>query len=781
MGIAEARQQFSAYGSGQLPEFELRGFIRRAVQQEPQLSYAIIEMTDAYRRANLIDDQLQSTIAADIDEVTRPTMSPTVVRTRGSGPLHGGWVSPAGAANSTDVGGSNWEMAEGLTEIGAPLYPGSILRDRFVLVEELGRGGMGVVYKAYDRSRGDVKERYVAIKVLNEEFKRHPLAVRSLQREARKAQKLAHPNIVGVHDFDRDGGNVYMVMEYLSGRSLDQVLREDGQRGIPAGPAREIIKGLAAALSYAHEQDIVHCDFKPSNAFLLRDGKVKVLDFGIARAAPSVAEKGDTTLFDAGDLGAISPAYASIELLQREQPNVRDDVYSFACVSYELLTGCHPYQRLDAARAYQAGLQPRRLGKMSRRQWRALKRGLAFRRADRYPTIDSLARELTVGTNRTQVWLAAAAAGVVAAALAVGAYIKWGHTERAIDQQSTVVAPPAKSAPQGSAPQQDRSQQVTPAPAATAVRVTAPVSVPIPVPVPAPVRVTAPMSVPAPVPVSARVPATALPSQTGTSSTEVPGAASAARVPGGTETNRKSTGSGAAAAIGPMAETGSAAATATPPGTGSGTLAGPAAGSADVPTPGIEEKRAAVEILREQIERQADEGDVDGTATTARLLQHTTPGSSYVTHEIPRLLPLSYINLAKTQFADGKMIESLQTIQAGRHKYGASTELRDLQLRYVAIANIYDPLRFAVALNASDMKSRIEDLKQGEGTEYDTATRMLAQTLADRIADQRAAQRDSVADRLLEAGKQIFPSYEDVLSHGKAGALPDAPIEISDP
>ena len=718
MGIAEARQQFSAYGSGQLPEFELRGFIRRAVQQEPQLSYAIIEMTDAYRRANVIGDELHSTITADIDAVTRPMMGATIIRKRGTEPLQGAWVPPVSAANSTDVGvtpgstgNSDWDMSEWLTEVGVQLYPGSILRDRFVLVEELGRGGMGVVYKAYDRSRGDVKDRYVAIKVLNEEFKRHPLAVRSLQREARKAQRLAHPNIVGVHDFDRDGGNVYMVMEYLSGRSLDQVLKEDGQRGIPLGPAREIIKGLAAALSYAHEQDIVHCDFKPGNAFLLRDGKVKVLDFGIARAAPSVAEKGDTTLFDAGDLGAISPAYASLEMLQREQPDVRDDVYSFACVSYELLTGCHPYQRLDAVRAYQAGLEPRRLGKMSRREWRALKRGLAFRRGERSPTIESLARELAVDKSRTQVWVAAAAAGVVALALAVGAYLKWGHPapDRAAVQQPTVASQPVESPPA-----QEPSQAAAPAPA--------PAANAVPVPPPAP-------------------PASLAHRATATSTTEAPPAAAA---PG--------------AASGPAA-----------------------AGSGDAPTPAVEAKRAAVEILREQLERQADEGDTDGAATTARLLQRTTPGSPYVAHEVPRLLPLSYINLAKSQFAGGKMIESLQTIEAGRHKYGASTDLKDLHFRYVAVANIYDPLRFAVALNASDMKSRVEDLKPGEGTEYDTATRMLAQTLADRIADQRAAQRDGVADRLLEAGKQIFPGYEEVLSHGKAGALPDAPLEISDP
>src|SRR6185295_16981896 len=197
----------------------------------------------------------------------------------------GSFSLPTTGTGSTS--GSKWDVEGELAEVSTPLYPGSVIRDRFVLVEELGRGGMGVVYKAYDRSRGDVKDRYVAIKVLNEEFKRHPLAVKALQREARKAQRLAHPNIVGVHDFDRDCGNVFMVMEFLTGRSLEQVLREDGQGGIPLGPAMDIIKSLGAALSYAHEQDIVHCDFKPSNAFLNRDGKVKVLDFGIARAAPS--------------------------------------------------------------------------------------------------------------------------------------------------------------------------------------------------------------------------------------------------------------------------------------------------------------------------------------------------------------------------------------------------------------------------------------------------------------------------------------------------------------
>src|SRR5581483_3875908 len=316
MKISEAQQHFSAYGAGQLPEFELRSFIRSALRQEPQLSSAFVALADAYRRANLIDAQLQTTIKADIAEVTSPMGgTPTVLRVSSETPTaaatvlrlstaqqsHPGWIPDIRSANSTDVQntpaattgpplksgytnppapavtgsttGSMRDLGDALTNTATPLYRGSVLRDRFELVDELGRGGMGVVYRAYDRSRGDVKDRYVAIKVLSEEFKRHPLAVRALQREARKAQKLAHPNVVAVYDFDSDGGNVYMVMEYMVGRPLDQVLREDGQGGIPLGPAMQIIKGLAAALSFAHEHEIVHCDFKPSNAFLNTEGR----------------------------------------------------------------------------------------------------------------------------------------------------------------------------------------------------------------------------------------------------------------------------------------------------------------------------------------------------------------------------------------------------------------------------------------------------------------------------------------------------------------------------
>jgi hypothetical protein len=105
--------------------------------------------------------------------------------------------------------------------------------------------------------------------------------------------------------------------------------------------------------------------------------------------------------------------------------------------------------------------------------------------------------------------------------------------------------------------------------------------------------------------------------------------------------------------------------------------------------------------------------------------------------------------------------------------------LRDLEVRYVAAADIYDRLSGAVVLNVSDMKRALEELKATEGDEYDPVAQMLAQTLADRIADQRAANRTAVADKLAEAGKQIFPDYTGMLGRGRAGVLSSEPITVN--
>ncbi|MFZ1413880.1 MAG: serine/threonine-protein kinase, partial [Defluviicoccus sp.] len=262
---------------------------------------------------------------------------------------------------------------------------GSTIKGRFELIEELGEGGMSKVFKAFDRVRAEALDRqpYVAIKVLSQVLRQSPHSVMALQREAKKALSLAHPNIVRVYDFDRAGPNFYMTMEYLRGRSLDKVIRAPGFAGLPLERVLALIEPVAAALSHAHQTGIVHADLKPSNIFLTDDDQVKVIDFGIARAVEEPGADGERTVFDPSALGALTPRYASPEQCAGVAADQRDDVYALACVIYELLTGKHPFDGLSGLQAHLRHVQPARPPALEPRRWDALKRGLAFERAAR--------------------------------------------------------------------------------------------------------------------------------------------------------------------------------------------------------------------------------------------------------------------------------------------------------------------------------------------------------------------------------------------------------------
>lgn len=259
---------------------------------------------------------------------------------------------------------------------------GTVLRERFVLEDVIGYGGMSVVYRALDRRREEANDRqdHVAIKLLGGSFRDHPDAFVALQREARRAQTLAHPNIATVYDFDRHGDTPYLCMELLSGKTLDRLM----QTRMPMERVRTIVRGMADGLDYAHQRGIVHADLKPSNVFITDQGDVKLLDFGIARVISSPG--GEETTFDAGQLGALTPPYASCEMFEGRAADPRDDVYALACVSYELLTGTHPFDRLPAPDAREAQLTPDPVPELSREQNHALLEGLAFDRAKRTPS-----------------------------------------------------------------------------------------------------------------------------------------------------------------------------------------------------------------------------------------------------------------------------------------------------------------------------------------------------------------------------------------------------------
>ena len=274
------------------------------------------------------------------------------------------------------------------------LGPGVTLKERFVLLEKLGQGGMGVVFKAKDLLKVEAQDRdpYVAIKVLTDAFKKYSGSFIALQREASKAQRLAHPNIATVYDFDRDGNTVFMTMEYLQGKPLNQLIKEISKKPLKLDHALHIIEELCSGLDYAHEKFLIHSDFKPGNCFLLSDGHVKLLDFGIARASTQTAEEKENTMFDPAKLSAVTPAYATPEMFAGMNPDPRDDIYGLACVAYQLLAGGkHPYNKVASPKIKELGIKPKPIKGLNRRQQKTLMKALTVVREERIESVQIFA------------------------------------------------------------------------------------------------------------------------------------------------------------------------------------------------------------------------------------------------------------------------------------------------------------------------------------------------------------------------------------------------------
>jgi predicted Ser/Thr protein kinase len=274
------------------------------------------------------------------------------------------------------------------------LGPGVTLKDRFVLLEKLGQGGMGVVFKAKDLLKVEAQDKdpYVAIKVLTDAFKKYSGSFIALQREASKAQRLAHPNIATVYDFDRDGNTVFMTMEYLQGKPLNQLIKEINKKPLKLDHALHIIEELCSGLAYAHEKLLIHSDFKPGNCFLLSDGHVKLLDFGIARASTQTEEERENTMFDPAKLSAVTPAYATPEMFAGMNPDPRDDIYGLACVAYQLLAGGkHPYNKVASPKIKELGIKPKPIKGLNRRQQKTLMKALTVVREDRIEDVEKFA------------------------------------------------------------------------------------------------------------------------------------------------------------------------------------------------------------------------------------------------------------------------------------------------------------------------------------------------------------------------------------------------------
>ena len=218
---------------------------------------------------------------------------------------------------------------------GADALTGRVIA-HYQILEKLGEGGMGVVYKARDTHL----DRFVAIKVLPPGKVLDPDSKRRFVQEARAASALNHPGIVTVHDVSSEGGQDFIVMEYLSGKPLD---RRIPRRGLPIGEALEYALQIADALATAHAGGIIHRDLKPANIIVDDHGTVKVLDFGLAKlAGPPDSDWASTRsalvrTAEGTIVGTV--AYMSPEQAQGKPVDARSDVFSFGAVLYEMVTG----------------------------------------------------------------------------------------------------------------------------------------------------------------------------------------------------------------------------------------------------------------------------------------------------------------------------------------------------------------------------------------------------------------------------------------------------------
>lgn len=266
------------------------------------------------------------------------------------------------------------EGAESFEPSAPDQLVGRTLNQRYVLDELVGCGATAWVFKARDLRKVEVcsAHPYVAIKVLRLDLRGMPEARVGLEREAARSQQLNHPGIVSVFDFDRDGGLFYLVMEWISGPTLENHIRSLSSAERRSRQTRRLIRRLLEALCYAHGKGVVHADFKPANVMIDESGYPRILDFGVARMSYSLAQsQGWQTGFN-----GYTPTYATASRLNGGAVSVADDTYALACVIYELLTGQHPYGRRTAIEAGEAKLRPRRPRGLEGKAWRVLSKAL---------------------------------------------------------------------------------------------------------------------------------------------------------------------------------------------------------------------------------------------------------------------------------------------------------------------------------------------------------------------------------------------------------------------
>ncbi len=286
--------------------------------------------------------------------------------------------------------------------------PRRTIRGRYVIEELIGQGGFANVYRAIDLRRDAMNDhsRHVAVKVLRPEFRDRPGTTPRLKREFRQTQLLQHPAIVRTFDLDAHDRVWFIVMELLQGETLATRLRRMTGIPMPLPETHALLAACADALSFAHNQHIVHGDFKPTNIFMLHDGSVRIIDFG---SSPEMTADRSGVKPDPIKLVA-TPAYASPQVLHCASAVPRDDLFSFACVAFEILAGYHPFSLLSSVETQTSNDAARESATLPPALMAMLKQGLAGCREDRPASVHEFFQSLTTLMAADPEWQHRAAA-----------------------------------------------------------------------------------------------------------------------------------------------------------------------------------------------------------------------------------------------------------------------------------------------------------------------------------------------------------------------------------
>ncbi|MBX3274373.1 MAG: serine/threonine protein kinase, partial [Sandaracinaceae bacterium] len=325
---------------------------------------------------------------------------------------------------------------------------GAILGGRYRILERLGEGGMGAVYRAEHLEL----EREVAVKTLAPELSTRPVNVERFQREARTASKIGHPNIVDVFDLGRAAdGTPYLVMERLEGRDLDEELAAtDGT--LPPARVIEVLRPVASALDACHARGVIHRDVKPSNIFLARlgDGSLspKVVDFGLAMLTST-----DARLTQAGYLSG-TPHYLPPEAAHGDLPGAAGDVYALATIAFEALCGALPFdaENPNGVLVQKVTMDPPRMAEVAGGEFPeavelVLQRGLHPEPAKRYATATELVDELARAIGESSAAWGPGAGGAARPRLTYEEYRNLSRAKvSAVRELEASAPPPARPA-----------------------------------------------------------------------------------------------------------------------------------------------------------------------------------------------------------------------------------------------------------------------------------------------------------------------------------------------